>query len=173
MTNGRSRGIGAGCAWSCSLILDLHRGFRHRSFREGMQRGVQATVSVGNTVTLHLHDSKALLMCVGWQVGLQRVRFQMWGEGVGLPSGRSAKEPKIPYNTQLDLPHIQPCIACALEEIRQLLNSVTAIDGRYGVKAISEPEEETTTLSGSRIFQKSFDRLRKRIRKGQKEKSIL
>lgn len=111
-------------------------------------------------------------MCVFWQVGLQRVRFQIWGEGVGLPSGRPAKEPRIPYNTQLDLPHIQPCLACALEEIRQLLNSVTAIDGRYGVKTILDTEE-TTTLSEMHIFQKTFDRLNKRIRKGRKDKSIL
>jgi ubiquitin-protein ligase len=51
-----------------------------------------------------------------------------------------------------------------------LLSSVTAIDGRYGVT--SAPEEETTTLSGTHIFQKSFDTLKKRIRKSQKEKSI-
>jgi hypothetical protein len=80
--------------------------------------------------------------------------------------------PKIPYNTQLDHPDIQPRIACALEVIRQLLDDVTAIDERYGVKAASTPQEETTTLSGIHNFQKSFDRLWKRNRKARKDKSI-
>lgn len=107
------------------------------------------------------------------QLGLQRLRFEIWGESVGLPSDRFNSQPKIPYNTSLDLPQVQPDIQRALENIRQLLGSVTAIDGRYGATSIPAPEADTTTLSGTHIFQKSFDRLKKRVQKGQKDKSIL
>lgn len=50
---------------------------------------------------------------------------------------------------------------------------MTSIDGRYGATSIPALEAHTTTLSGTHIFQKSFDRLKKRIQKGQKDKSIL
>lgn len=61
-------------------------------------------------------------------LGLQRLRFELWGESVGLPSGRFDHEPTIPYNTRLDLPQVR-----ALDNIRQLLDSVAAIDGKYDV----------------------------------------
>lgn len=41
------------------------------------------------------------------------------------------------------------------------------------MKAISDSEAEITTLNETHIFQKSFDRLKKRLRKGRKDKSIL
>ncbi|CZR59494.1 uncharacterized protein PAC_09386 [Phialocephala subalpina] len=104
-------------------------------------------------------------------LGLQRLRFEFWGESVGLPSGRFDHEPTIPYNTHLDLPQVRPDVERALENIRQLLDSVAAIDGKYGVTPGMVSDEGLTTLRGTRIFQKSFERLKSRVRKGQKQKS--
>lgn len=101
------------------------------------------------------------------------MRFEIWGESVGLPSGRFNHEPVIPYNTHLDRPEVRPDIERALENIRHLLSSVTAIDSRYGVTRISVVDEGTTTLRGTQIFQKSYDRLKNRIRKDQKGKSTM
>lgn len=121
-----------------------------------------------------LHVFRCLLIPgASAQLGLRRLRFEIWGESVGLPSSRFKNEHKIPYNTQLNLPQIRPDIQRAFENIRRLPSSVTAINGRYSATLISALEEETTTLGGTHIFQSSFDRLKKRVRNGQKEKSIL
>ncbi|KFZ17767.1 hypothetical protein V502_04416 [Pseudogymnoascus sp. VKM F-4520 (FW-2644)] len=77
-------------------------------------------------------------------LGLQRLRFEIWGESVGLPSGRFNSQPKIPYNSSLDLPQVRPDIQRALENIRQLLGSVTTIDGRYGATSILALEADTS-----------------------------
>jgi len=106
-------------------------------------------------------------------LGLQRLRFEIWGESVGLPSGRFNHEPTIPYNTQLDRPEVQPDIERALETIRNLLVSVTSIDSRYGPTASPASEEKNTILRGTKIFQKSYDRLKNRIRKEHKSNSAL
>ena len=106
------------------------------------------------------------------QLSLQRLRFEIWGGSVGLPSGKFKNEHEIPHNNQFDLSQIRPDIHRALENIRQLLSSVIAIDGGYGVTLISALEE-TTTLGGTHIFRRLFDRLKKQVRKGQKKKSIL
>jgi hypothetical protein len=102
---------------------------------------------------------------------LQRLRFELWGQGVGLPSGSIDGEEVIPYNTDLDKSRVQPVIQRALENVRNLLHDVAAVDGRYGV-TIATSDEGRTTLRGTRIFQIRFDRLKERIRKGQKDKSI-
>lgn len=105
-------------------------------------------------------------------LGIQQLRFGLWGQLVGLPSGFDDHQPPIPYNTKLDLPHVRPRIERALDNIRNLLRKVAAVDGRYGV-TLATLDEETTTLRGTHIFHKPFDKLKARIRKGQKQKSMV
>lgn len=101
------------------------------------------------------------------------MRFQKWGELVGLPSGREFCEPTIPYNTHLDRAEVRPHIERALENIRLLLRKISDIDSKYGIQANPSTEEAGSTLRGTAIFQKPFDRLKNRIRKSGTERSTL
>lgn len=101
------------------------------------------------------------------------MRFQKWGQLVGLPSGQDPSEPTIPYNTQLDRPQVRPHIERALENIRLLLKRISDIDSKYGIHANATPEEAGSTLRGTAIFQSSFDRLKIKIRRNGKERSTL
>lgn len=105
------------------------------------------------------------------QFSLQRTRFGLWGESVGLipdPYGR-----KNGYDTNLDRPDIQPLVESTLNNIRLLLQKVEQVDDRYGlgVDISRETKSSSPGPHGLQVFKTPFDRFKSQIKKNQKDAS--
>lgn len=102
------------------------------------------------------------------QLELQKLRFFLWGESVGL----AAREPNGQPRPNLGLydPFIQPILIRTLGAIKSLLSETQEFDERYGFRSEqSIPEPGSRGLS---IFRATFDQFRSQARKNQKQKSI-
>ncbi|KAH6669490.1 prion-inhibition and propagation, helo domain-containing protein, partial [Halenospora varia] len=67
------------------------------------------------------------LLCT--ELSLQKLRFFLWGESVGLASKTSDSQPRP--NPGLDDPLIQPTIIRTLNAIKSLLSETQEYDARY------------------------------------------
>ena len=106
------------------------------------------------------------LLCT--ELSLQKLRFFLWGESVGLAS--RIPDAQLRPNPGLDDPVIQPTVIRTLEAIRNLLSETQEFDIRYGFKA-----EESATSSSSRglsIFKGTFDQFKSHARRNQAQKSV-
>lgn len=106
------------------------------------------------------------LLCT--ELSLQKVRFFLWGESVGLASRESDGKPRP--NPGLDDSHIQPTVVRTLNAIKHLLSETQEFDERYGYKT-----EDTSSGSESRglsIFKGTFDQFKNQTQRNQKQKSI-
>jgi hypothetical protein len=106
------------------------------------------------------------LLCT--ELSLQKLRFFLWGESVGLAS--RIPDAQLRPNPGLDDPVIQPTVIRTLEAIRDLLSETQEFDIRYGFKA-----EESATSSSSRglsIFKGTFDQFKSHARRNQAQKSV-
>jgi Prion-inhibition and propagation len=106
------------------------------------------------------------LLCT--ELSLQKLRFFLWGESVGLAS--RIPDAQLKANPGLDDPVIQPTVIRTLEAIRDLLSETQEFDIRYGFKA-----EESATSSSSRglsIFKGTFDQFKSHARRNQAQKSV-
>lgn len=106
------------------------------------------------------------LLCT--ELSLQKLRFFLWGESVGLASRTSDSQPRP--NPGLDDPLIQPTIIRTLNAIKSLLSETQEYDARYGFR-----EEESTAGPSSRglsIFRGTFDQFRNHARRNQAQKSV-
>ncbi|KAH8798110.1 prion-inhibition and propagation-domain-containing protein [Hyaloscypha sp. PMI_1271] len=100
---------------------------------------------------------------------LQRARFGLWGESVGLvpnPHGH-----RLRYDKSLDRPDIRPGVERVLNNIKSLLEEAGKVDERYGLTSNIPQGSEVSTSRGLDIFKGSFERFKSRIRKHQKETS--
>ncbi len=103
------------------------------------------------------------------QFSLQRARFGLWGESVGLvpnPNGR-----KLRYDKNLDRPDIRPGVERILNNIKSLLDEAGKVDDRYGFGSNESDGYEVSSSRGLDIFKGSFERFKARIKKHQKETS--
>jgi hypothetical protein len=103
------------------------------------------------------------------QFSLQRARFGLWGESVGLvlnPDGR-----RLRYDKNLDRPDIRPGVERMLNNIKSLLDEAGKVDERYGLSSNVLQGSEVSTSRGLDIFKGSFERFKARIKKNQKETS--
>ncbi len=120
-----------------------------------------------NTVVAARDFSKDYeLLCT--ELSLQKLRFFLWGESVGLacrtPDARPQPHPG------LDDPIIQPTIIRTLNAIKHFLSETQELDERYGFKV-----QESATGAGSRvlnIFKATFDQFKSHARRNQKQKSV-
>jgi len=104
------------------------------------------------------------------QFSLQRARFGLWGESVGLiPNPNDGR--RLRYDKNLDRRDIRPGVERILNNIKSLLDEAGRVDERYGVKADPPPGCEVSTSRGLDIFKGSFERFKSRIRKHQKDTS--
>lgn len=104
------------------------------------------------------------------QFSLQRTRFGLWGESVGLiPNPNDGR--CLPYNENIDRRDIRPGVESILNNIRLLLQEADRVDERYGLKIISGRGSDISTSIGLNIFKDSFERFKSRIKKNQKQKS--
>lgn len=100
---------------------------------------------------------------------LQRARFGLWGESVGLvpnPDGR-----KLRYDKNLDRPDIRPGVERILNNIKSLLDEAGKVDKRYGLSSNVSEGSDVSTSRGLDIFKGSFEKFKARIKKHQKETS--
>ena len=100
---------------------------------------------------------------------LQRARFGLWGESVGLipsPNGQ-----RLQYDINLDRPDINHGVERILHNIKALLDEAGEVDGRYKSQNEEVPGSELSDSRGIVIFKSSFDRWKSRILKHQKETS--
>ncbi|KAN0101979.1 Prion-inhibition and propagation domain containing protein [Hyaloscypha variabilis] len=100
---------------------------------------------------------------------LQRARFGLWGECVGLvpnPGGR-----RLRYDKNLDRPDIRPGVERILNNIKSLLEEAGKVDERYGLSSNIPQGSEVSNSKGLDIFKGSFERFKSRIRNHQKETS--
>jgi hypothetical protein len=103
------------------------------------------------------------------QFSLQRARFGLWGESVGLvpnPHGHLLR-----YDKNLDRPDIRPGVERILNNIKSLLEEAGKVDERYGLTSNIPQGSEVSTSRGLDIFKGSFERFKSRIRKHQKKTS--
>jgi GTPase KRas protein len=110
------------------------------------------------------HDYE--LLCI--QLELQKLRFFLWGESVGLATREPDVQPRP--NPGLYDPFIQPVLIRTLGAIKNLLSETQEFDERYGFRS-----EQSIQESGSRglsIFRATFDQFRSQARRNQKQKSI-
>jgi hypothetical protein len=109
------------------------------------------------------------LLCT--QLGLERLRFLLWGKSVGFcskaPPTRTAK-----YDERLDNPEIYKPIQRALDSVHYLLSETEALRHKYGLAAV-EPNTRLIASPGLNIFHKTYDRLKARMHENQKQTSIL
>ncbi|EXJ66436.1 uncharacterized protein A1O5_10588 [Cladophialophora psammophila CBS 110553] len=101
---------------------------------------------------------------------LQRVRFVLWGESVGLvPSLQNGR--CLRFNKSLERPDIRPEIERILLNIKSILDEAGRVDERYGLRAEASRGIEVSVSRGMSVFKTSFDRFKNRIRTHQKETS--
>ncbi|KUJ14769.1 uncharacterized protein LY89DRAFT_122019 [Mollisia scopiformis] len=100
---------------------------------------------------------------------LQRVRFGLWGESVGLiPSPHDGR--KVRYNKNLDRSDIRPGLDRTLHNIKSLLDQASQVDDRYGNKS-PPPGWDLSTSRGLNVFKTSFERFKTNIKRHQKKTS--
>ncbi|KAH6688812.1 prion-inhibition and propagation-domain-containing protein [Leptodontidium sp. MPI-SDFR-AT-0119] len=100
---------------------------------------------------------------------LQRARFGLWGESVGLipnPNGRT-----LQYDRNLDRPDIKEGVERVLNNIKNLLDEASQVDRRYGSGNDRFQGSELSTSRGLVMFKSSFDRFKSRIKMHQKDAS--
>jgi hypothetical protein len=104
------------------------------------------------------------------QFSLQRARFGLWGESVGLiPNPNDGR--RLRYDKNLDRQDIRPGVERILNNIKSRLDEAGRVDERYGVKADPPQGCEVSTSRGLDIFKGSFEKFKFRIRKHQKDTS--
>ena len=103
------------------------------------------------------------------ELDVERLRFLLWGESVGLVPGCS--EPL--YNYGLDRPDVRPVVERTLLCIKHLLNETSDVQTRYGLKATVSTnlrgEEDEHQLQ---IFKATFDKFKNLVQKNQQQKSV-
>jgi hypothetical protein len=111
---------------------------------------------------------------------VRKARFLQWGDGVGLL--QELQEGRHPH---LDSPSIRPALERVLHCIKMLLTDTEDFKSKYGLQEIADEERlkkgastAATTgavISGRRrdLFKASYARFQARIRKGQKETSLV
>lgn len=103
------------------------------------------------------------------QFSLQRARFGLWEESVGLiPSPHDGR--RLRYDKNLDRADIRPGVERILNNIKSLLDEAGRVDERYGLQSVPRGSEFTTSR-GLDIFKRSFEKFKARIRKHQKDTS--
>ena len=122
-----------------------------------------ALVSLHSRLCIHMLTSIP-------QFSLQRARFGLWGESVGLiPNPCDGR--RLRYNKNIDRPDIKPGVERILNNIKSLLAEAGRVDKRYGLNADLARGSDVSTSRGIDIFKDSFDRFKSRIRKHQKDTS--
>lgn len=106
------------------------------------------------------------LLCT--ELSLQKLRFFLWGESVGLASRESEGQPRP--NPGLDDPYIQPTVIRTLNAIKNLLSETQEFDERYGYK--TEDANSGSVSRGLSIFRGTFDQFKIQTRRNQKQKSV-
>lgn len=106
------------------------------------------------------------LLCT--ELSLQKLRFFLWGESVGLASRTLDAQPRP--NPGLDDPAIQPTVVRTLNAIKNLLSETQEFDVRYGFKA-EEPSNGSSSR-GLSIFRGTFDQFKNHARRNQAQKSV-
>ncbi|KAH7369976.1 hypothetical protein BKA65DRAFT_471216 [Rhexocercosporidium sp. MPI-PUGE-AT-0058] len=97
---------------------------------------------------------------------LQRARFGLWGESVGLiPSPHDGR--RLRYDNNLDRADIKPRVEEFLGLIKSLLDEARRVDERSGLKSVPHGAELATSR-GLDIFKGSFEKFKSRVRKTQK-----
>jgi hypothetical protein len=89
-------------------------------------------------------------------LALQRLRFCLWGESVGLTSRDASTIPV--RNPGLDDPAIQPTLARTLQAIQWLLTETDASRDRFALPL------QGSSSKGLRLFRSTFDQFRTRAR---------
>jgi hypothetical protein len=98
-------------------------------------------------------------------LALQRLRFCLWGESVGLASRDASRLPV--RNPGLDDPGIQPTVTQTLQAIQWLLTQTDASRDRF---ALPSRGSSTRRLS---LFRTTFDQFRTRVRENQTQQSVI
>jgi hypothetical protein len=102
------------------------------------------------------------------ELSLQKLRFFLWGESVGL----ATREPEgqVRPNPGLDDPYIQPTVIRTLNAIKNLLSETQEFDERYAYK--TEDASSGSVSRGLSIFRGTFDQFKIQSRRNQKQKSV-
>ncbi|TVY73484.1 Ubiquitin-conjugating enzyme E2 [Lachnellula suecica] len=101
---------------------------------------------------------------------LQRARFGLWGESVGLvPNPTDGR--RLRYDQNLNRPDIRPGVERILHNIKTLLEEANKVDDRYGALPESSTTSEISSSKGIDVFKGPFERFKSRIRKHQKDTS--
>ncbi|KAL2063989.1 hypothetical protein VTL71DRAFT_4483 [Oculimacula yallundae] len=102
---------------------------------------------------------------------LQRARFGLWGESVGLiPNPVHGK--RLRYDDNLDRPDIRPGLERILNNIKVLLDEASEVNNQYGLNGAATASNQLTNSRGLEIFRDSFERFKIRVKKHQKDTSI-
>jgi hypothetical protein len=106
------------------------------------------------------------LLCT--ELSLQKLRFFLWGESVGLASRTPDAQPR--QNPGLDDPAIQPTVIRTLKAIKNLLSETQEFDIRYGFK--TEESARGSSSRGLSIFKGTFDQFKSHAKRNQAQKSV-
>lgn len=107
------------------------------------------------------------------KLSLQRLRFGIWGETLGLVSGQSQEQRQ--YARWLDRPDVRSAIISSLNQMQNLLTKADVVTVRYALKNERKPVQELELVGASRgitTFRESFEKFREKVKRNQKQKSI-
>lgn len=102
---------------------------------------------------------------------MQRVRFVLWGETLGLVPGPEGK--KTRYQKAIERDNIKPAIESTLNHLCLLLQNAEVVTERYELQDGEDHVNgfQPTASTGLMIFRERFESFKARIRKNQKTKS--
>jgi ubiquitin-protein ligase len=111
----------------------------------------------------------ALMLTSSTQLALERLRFCIWGQTVGLAPRHDRS--RAPYDTILDRPDIRPVVEETLFNIKSLLDDAGLVIERYKASGDTSKNAVVQAHAGLELFRAPFEQFKLRIRKQQKDAS--
>jgi hypothetical protein len=112
----------------------------------------------------------ALILTSTTQLALERLRFCIWGQTVGL--GPRHDGTYAPYDTILNRPDIRPLVEQTLFNIKSLLDDAGLVIERYKTSGDTSRNAVVQAHAGLELFRAPFEQIQSRIRKQQKDTPI-
>ncbi|RYP92409.1 hypothetical protein DL770_001509 [Monosporascus sp. CRB-9-2] len=103
------------------------------------------------------------------ELAIHRTRLVLWGETFGIVRAKEGCG-AVHYIRSLERPHIKPTVESCLFQLCDLLEKADIVSERYSLKD-GDPREVSDS-KGFAVLRGTFERIRERINKNQKQKSV-
>ncbi|RYP65834.1 hypothetical protein DL769_006206 [Monosporascus sp. CRB-8-3] len=103
------------------------------------------------------------------ELAIHRTRLVLWGETLGIVQAEEGGGP-VHYIRSLERPHIKPTVKSCLFQLCDLLRKADTISEHYSLND-GDPRKVSDS-KGLAVLRDTFERIRERIHKNQKQKSV-